>query len=125
MSPLLYFKKECIDFLKSRPVLCFNFLSIIYCCMISQVILIEFTLSNLPEQVYPSCLVSIERDYLSIDKRYTRLFIPPEFSKVHYCLLVVINNFGGNKYIFKINLNKLVIKLFKKKINEPEHNFLP
>ncbi|XP_012568287.1 protein SHORT ROOT IN SALT MEDIUM 1 isoform X2 [Cicer arietinum] len=32
-------------------------------------------------KVYPSCLVSIERDYLSIDKRYTRLFIPPEFSK--------------------------------------------
>ncbi|XP_045810628.1 protein SHORT ROOT IN SALT MEDIUM 1 isoform X1 [Trifolium pratense] len=33
-------------------------------------------------KVYPSCLVNIERDYLSIDKRYPRLFISPEFSKV-------------------------------------------
>ncbi|CAK8536683.1 unnamed protein product [Lathyrus sativus] len=32
-------------------------------------------------KVYPSCLVNIERDYLSIDKRYPRLFISPEFSK--------------------------------------------
>ncbi|KAJ1423672.1 EF-hand domain [Sesbania bispinosa] len=32
-------------------------------------------------KVYPSCLVDIERDYLSIDKRYPRLFVCPEFSK--------------------------------------------
>ncbi|XP_058777326.1 protein SHORT ROOT IN SALT MEDIUM 1 isoform X1 [Vicia villosa] len=32
-------------------------------------------------KVYPSSLVNIERDYLSIDKRYPRLFISPEFSK--------------------------------------------
>ncbi|KAK3000797.1 hypothetical protein RJ639_021728 [Escallonia herrerae] len=33
-------------------------------------------------QVYSSTLVDVERDYLSIDKRYPRLFISPECSKV-------------------------------------------
>ncbi|KAK7407389.1 hypothetical protein VNO78_09269 [Psophocarpus tetragonolobus] len=33
-------------------------------------------------KVYPSRLVDIERDYLLIDKRYPRLFVSPEFSKV-------------------------------------------
>ncbi|XP_019460840.1 PREDICTED: cell division cycle and apoptosis regulator protein 1 isoform X2 [Lupinus angustifolius] len=32
-------------------------------------------------KVYSSCLVDIERDYLSLDKRYPRLFVTPEFSK--------------------------------------------
>ncbi|KAK7274864.1 hypothetical protein RIF29_15964 [Crotalaria pallida] len=32
-------------------------------------------------KVYPSCLVDIERDYLSLDRRYPRLFVSPEFSK--------------------------------------------
>ncbi|XP_035540201.1 protein SHORT ROOT IN SALT MEDIUM 1-like [Juglans regia] len=32
-------------------------------------------------QVYSSSLVDVERDYLSIDKRYPRLFVSPEFSK--------------------------------------------
>ncbi|XP_007046031.2 PREDICTED: cell division cycle and apoptosis regulator protein 1 [Theobroma cacao] len=32
-------------------------------------------------KVYSSTLVDVERDYLSIDKRYPRLFVPPEFSK--------------------------------------------
>lgn len=36
-------------------------------------------------QVYSSSLVDVERDYLSIDKRYPRLFISSEFSKV--CIL--------------------------------------
>jgi hypothetical protein len=33
-------------------------------------------------QVYSSSLVDIERDFLSIDKRYPRLFVSQEFSKV-------------------------------------------
>ncbi|XWS23169.1 hypothetical protein CRYUN_Cryun29cG0098000 [Craigia yunnanensis] len=33
-------------------------------------------------KVYSSTLVDVERDYLSIDKRYPRLFVSPEFSKV-------------------------------------------
>ncbi|KAG5531791.1 hypothetical protein RHGRI_026421 [Rhododendron griersonianum] len=33
-------------------------------------------------KVYPSSLVVFERDYLSLDKRYPRLFISPECSKV-------------------------------------------
>ncbi|XP_042987233.1 uncharacterized protein LOC122315422 [Carya illinoinensis] len=33
-------------------------------------------------KVYSSSLVDVERDYLSIDKRYPRLFVSPEFSKV-------------------------------------------
>ncbi|KAK3037780.1 hypothetical protein RJ639_030699 [Escallonia herrerae] len=33
-------------------------------------------------KVYSSTLVDVERDYLSIDKRYPRLFISPECSKV-------------------------------------------
>ncbi|XP_068641295.1 protein SHORT ROOT IN SALT MEDIUM 1-like [Aristolochia californica] len=33
-------------------------------------------------KVVPSCLVDVERDYLSISKRYPRLFISPEFSKL-------------------------------------------
>ncbi|MED6148926.1 hypothetical protein PIB30_057587 [Stylosanthes scabra] len=33
-------------------------------------------------KVYPARLVDIERDYLSIDRRYPRLFVSPEFSKV-------------------------------------------
>ncbi|TKY69650.1 Cell division cycle and apoptosis regulator protein 1 [Spatholobus suberectus] len=33
-------------------------------------------------KVYPSRLVDIERDYLLIDKRYPRLFVSPEFTKV-------------------------------------------
>ncbi|KAK1314638.1 hypothetical protein QJS10_CPA06g00457 [Acorus calamus] len=33
-------------------------------------------------EVYPFCLVDAERDYLSINKRYPRLSISPEFSKV-------------------------------------------
>ncbi|KAG2377005.1 uncharacterized protein HKW66_Vig0175780 [Vigna angularis] len=32
-------------------------------------------------KVYPARLVDVERDYLSIDKRYPRLFVSPEFSK--------------------------------------------
>ncbi|XP_035540200.1 protein SHORT ROOT IN SALT MEDIUM 1-like [Juglans regia] len=32
-------------------------------------------------KVYSSSLVDVERDYLSIDKRYPRLFVSPEFSK--------------------------------------------
>ncbi|KAE9605540.1 putative Cell cycle and apoptosis regulator protein [Lupinus albus] len=32
-------------------------------------------------KVYPSSLVDIERDYLSLDRRYPRLFVTPEFSK--------------------------------------------
>ncbi|RZC24418.1 protein SHORT ROOT IN SALT MEDIUM 1-like [Glycine soja] len=33
-------------------------------------------------KVFPSRLVDIERDYLLLDKRYPRLFVSPEFSKV-------------------------------------------
>ncbi|XVF03307.1 hypothetical protein REPUB_Repub04eG0249900 [Reevesia pubescens] len=33
-------------------------------------------------KVYSSTLVDVERDYLSINKRYPRLFVSPEFSKV-------------------------------------------
>ncbi|XWS34124.1 hypothetical protein CRYUN_Cryun21dG0013100 [Craigia yunnanensis] len=33
-------------------------------------------------KVYSSTLVDVKRDYLSIDKRYPRLFVSPEFSKV-------------------------------------------
>lgn len=33
-------------------------------------------------QVYSSSLVDVERDFLSIDKRYPRLFVSAEFSKV-------------------------------------------
>lgn len=63
------------------------------------ILLIEFTLSQLHKQVYPSCLVNIERDYLSIDKRYPRLFISPEFSKVHTDIVCLSGNsyyWGGN-----------------------------
>lgn len=42
-------------------------------------------------QVYSSSLVEIERDYLSLDRRYPRLFISPECSKV--CLLFHSANF--------------------------------
>lgn len=38
-------------------------------------------------QVYASSLVDVERDYLSIAKRYPRLFVSPEFSKVSFCYL--------------------------------------
>ena len=34
-------------------------------------------------QVHGSCLVDLERDYLSLDKRYPRLFVSPELSKVN------------------------------------------
>uniref|UniRef100_A0A803MUC0 EF-hand domain-containing protein n=1 Tax=Chenopodium quinoa TaxID=63459 RepID=A0A803MUC0_CHEQI len=33
-------------------------------------------------KVYTSSLVDVERDYLSLDKRYPRLYISPDFSKV-------------------------------------------
>lgn len=33
-------------------------------------------------QVLSSRLVDMERDYLTLDKRYPRLFVPSEFSKV-------------------------------------------
>ncbi|KAI3933269.1 hypothetical protein MKW92_020213 [Papaver armeniacum] len=32
-------------------------------------------------KVYPSCLVDVERDYLSVSKRYPRLFVSPDFTK--------------------------------------------
>ena len=34
-------------------------------------------------QVCPHSLVDIQRDYLSLEKRYPRLFVSPEFTKVH------------------------------------------
>lgn len=33
-------------------------------------------------QAYSTSLIDVERDYLSMDKRYPRLFIPSEFCKV-------------------------------------------
>ncbi|KAG5553754.1 hypothetical protein RHGRI_011590 [Rhododendron griersonianum] len=44
-------------------------------------------------QVYPSSLVVFERDYLSLDKRYPRLFISPECSKVTLTGLGIILGF--------------------------------
>jgi hypothetical protein len=90
--------------------------------MISQVILIvliEFTLMKLHKQVYPSCLVNIERDYLSIDKRYPRLFISPEFSKVHTDTVCLSgNNYYWGYYQFsRIYLNNLMLDFFKNKIS--------
>ncbi|KAF7828032.1 cell division cycle and apoptosis regulator protein 1 [Senna tora] len=41
-------------------------------------------------KVYPSSLVETERDYLSLDKRYPRLFVSPEFTKA------VVNWAKGN-----------------------------
>ncbi|KAE9455669.1 hypothetical protein C3L33_12427, partial [Rhododendron williamsianum] len=44
-------------------------------------------------QVYPSSLVVFERDYLPLDKRYPRLFISPECSKVTLTGLGIILGF--------------------------------
>ena len=52
-------------------------------------------------QIHASSLVDIERDFLSLDKRYPRLFVSPEFSKVcltdspqlkdiKVCLIIVV-----------------------------------
>lgn len=50
-------------------------------------------------QVLSSRLVDMERDYLTLDKRYPRLFVPSEFSKVsvflspnHFLILSAVVN---------------------------------
>lgn len=38
-------------------------------------------------QVYSFNLLDAERDYLSMDRRYTRLYVSPECAKVHFVSL--------------------------------------
>lgn len=54
-----------------------------YCVQLKCVwISFVFVINAVYLQVHTSSLVDIERDFLSVDKRYPRLFVSPEFSKV-------------------------------------------
>lgn len=50
-------------------------------------------------QVNSSSLVEVERDYLSLDKRYPRLFVSPDVSKVCLCDFIIYYCFAYQAWV--------------------------